>query len=296
MSKKILIENKEAKIKILICCHKPWQLPKSDIFFPIQSGKAISGINLEMQGDDTGDNISHKNVVFGEFTAWYWAWKNIKTIYPNIEYIGLAHYRRFFALNEPYTMYPTIGTPVPKLKNYDKLIIKKLDNSDIILLKPTSFVCNLKEHYIQSHHESDYFHMKNCIHELCPEYDESFLQVFENNNTLSLFCMFISRYDFFNKYFEWLFPLLLEVEKRINISDYNMYQSRVLAFLAERLLNVYVYHHKLKVVYEPVYLIKKEKNVLKRMIKLILNGRHGIVRYGIKEIKKRINGLEIVKK
>jgi hypothetical protein len=270
-----IVKNEETKVKILVCYYQPWRLPKESVFLPIQAGKAASGLNLKIQADDTGDNISGKNATFGEFTAWYWAWKNIKTIYPNIEYIGLAHYRRFFALDEPFAEYTRIDKPdIPKMENYEDLIIQKLENNDIILAKEASFGCDLHKQYSHWHYASDLITMKNIIHEICPEYDETFLHFFENNNRISLYCMFIGRYEFFNRYFEWLFPLLFEAEKRIDVSGYNSHQKRVLAFLAERLLNVYVSHHKLKIKYEPVYFIEGRRHLgstvkIKTMIKKV---------------------------
>jgi hypothetical protein len=82
-----------------------------------------------------------------------------------------------------------------------------------------------------------------------------------------------------------LFPLLFEAEKRIDVSEYNIYQKRVLAFLAERLLNVYVYHHKLKIIYESVYFIVDKRNVvIKRKIKnIIRNVIKFIIPYGLME-------------
>jgi len=118
-------KNENTKVKILTCYYQPWHFPKENIYFPIQAGKSISKYNLEIQGDDTGDNISCKNETFSEFTAWYWGWKNIKNIYPNIEYIGLSHYRRFFALNKPFEGYTIIKkVNIPKMENYENLIIK----------------------------------------------------------------------------------------------------------------------------------------------------------------------------
>jgi hypothetical protein len=67
---------------------------------------------------------------------------------------------------------------------------------------------------------------------------------------------------------------------------YDSYQKRVLAFLAERLLNIYVYHHKLKIEYEPVYFIEGERNIelkvniktiIKRTIKFIMP--YGIMKW-----------------
>ena len=57
------------------------------IFFPIAAG----GGRSDIQCDDEGDNISSKNNKFGELTAVYWAWKNLK----NVDIIGMSHYRRY---------------------------------------------------------------------------------------------------------------------------------------------------------------------------------------------------------
>ena len=83
-------------IKILVAHHKPGLIIKDDIYIPIQVGKAMHpDVNLGVQGDDSGENISYKNSTYCEMTAWYWAWKNIKA-----DYVGLCHYRRYFCFKE----------------------------------------------------------------------------------------------------------------------------------------------------------------------------------------------------
>ena len=64
----------------------------NDVYMPLQVGKALSDVDLGVQGDDEGDNISTKNPNYCELTGLYWAWKNLK----DADYIGLAHYRRYF--------------------------------------------------------------------------------------------------------------------------------------------------------------------------------------------------------
>ena len=91
-------------IKILVCCHKPCELPNGDIYLPIQVGKKCSNLDLGIQSDceingQDCENISEKNNIYCEMTAAYWAWKNIRKLYPNIDYIGLCHYRRYFNIN-----------------------------------------------------------------------------------------------------------------------------------------------------------------------------------------------------
>ncbi|GBR74728.1 protein DUF4422, partial [Candidatus Termititenax aidoneus] len=87
------------QFKILVCTHRQAEFPPNDIFLPIHCGKALSNLDLGIQGDDTGDNISAKNKNFCELTGLYWAWKNLKKLYPNVEYVGLCHYRRYLALD-----------------------------------------------------------------------------------------------------------------------------------------------------------------------------------------------------
>lgn len=105
-------------IKILVCYHKKDKLFKNDILVPIHCGRAVAmeeskdgkispsdykWLLNNMIGDDTGDNISHLNRDFNEWTAIYWAWKNYDKL-GNPDYIGLSHYRRLFDFSQ-YTNY-----------------------------------------------------------------------------------------------------------------------------------------------------------------------------------------------
>lgn len=45
---------------VLVCCHKKDYWYDGPGFLPIQVGKALSNIDLGIQGDNTGDNISSK--------------------------------------------------------------------------------------------------------------------------------------------------------------------------------------------------------------------------------------------
>jgi len=261
INKYLAVEEEDCseKIKIFVCYYQPWELPAEKFFVPVQAGKAASPFDLNMLGDNTGDNISHKNATFSEFTAWYWVWKNAKKLYPNLEYIGLAHYRRYFSMAQPFCEHSIHYVPkIPSMKNFDNLFVKTLENADIILRKPTFFSRPVKEQYSYRHYEADYLHIKQVIHDICPEYDEAFAEVFDNNNGISTCCMFVAKYELFDHYFQWLFSLLFETERRIDTSLYDDYQKRVLAFLAERLLSVYVLRHKLKSVYEPIFLVTGE--------------------------------------
>jgi hypothetical protein len=59
--------------------------------------------------------------------------------------------------------------------------------------------------------------------------------------------MFIMKKKLYDSYMEFLFPILFETQKRVDMTDYDGYQKRLFGFLSEILLYVYVVQNGLKV-------------------------------------------------
>lgn len=240
--------------KILVCCHKKDIWKSDDVYMPIHVGKAISNTELNIQGDDTGDNISTKNKSYCELTGLYWAWKNLE----KVDYIGLCHYRRYFNFSSKFSLGDAKTVP---LKNFTNLNIgfansqKLLKNCDIVLASPKSYPYNLRTDYCLSHLSTDFFTLVDVINNLYPDYSAALVDVMENSNRLNHYNMFLTKYEIFNSYCNWLFPILSECEKRIDISNYNVFQKRIFGYMAERLLIVYVKKNNLKVEYYPITFI-----------------------------------------
>ena len=55
-----------------------------------------------------------------------------------------------------------------------------------------------------------------------------------------MFNMFVMRKDYFDEYCDWLFTILFELEKRIDISNYTTMEARVFGFISELLLDVWL--------------------------------------------------------
>lgn len=254
---------KNSALKILVCYYDSYGMPYTDdgIMFPVQAGKSCSDRDLHIQGDNElnghpCENISDKNPEYSELTALYWAWKNLRKIYPDVKYVGWSHYRRFFALNEDRKFTDTINKFPSEINNYRvdaERIIKILESGKIILIKKRNFEFPLDVHYAQFHCSEDYRTLKRVIKEKFPDYYESFIDFMERNNKISLYCMFIMKYEDFEKYCEWLFAVLSEVEPLVHTEYYEPYQKRVFAFFAERLLNVYVRKNNKKPEYCSIY-------------------------------------------
>lgn len=238
----------DSKIKILVCCHKPSELPQDDIFLPIHVGAAISDVNLGVQRDDllngqACDNISSKNRSFCELTAIYWAWKNIKKIYPELQYIGLNHYRRFFSFDETRLTASGIPKDVKNISQYklDKSKIESWLLSNKVITTPKAHLkTSVASGYEHAHYSSDLRIVHDIVRDIFPETLQAFNDVFLGCNYFYDCNMFIMPWNEFDKYCEWLFAILFEAEKRIDISNYDTYQKRIFGFLAERLWTVWV--------------------------------------------------------
>lgn len=242
-------------ITMLVCCHKKDYFRSGDGFRPVHVGKARSSVDLGIEGDDTGDNISIKNSNYCELTAHYWYWKNGK----KTNYVGLSHYRRYFDfdIKLPYginfksiTSPEAIATP-PQLPDDIDRIFEKYD---IVLAKRKIYPFSLKIDYWICHIIEDYGILRNVIKERSPEILSSFDEVMNHQNQLSPCNMFLTTWNVFDEYSRWLFDILFEVERRVKISEYPN-QARIFGFMAERLLNVYCHYKKLRIKYVPLVMV-----------------------------------------
>lgn len=233
-------------MKIYICTHKNFNFPSGinkEIYTPIAVGTFTSESVYEK--DNKGDNISYKNENYSELTLLYYLWKNKKD-----DIFGLVHYRRYLCKTNYFKKFGKIY--IPWKRSYSILnkkdILEILMNNDIIL----PIKCkiddkkNVKQHYADLHYIKDWEITKQVIKEKYPEFISSF-EFIENNHYLYICNMFIGKREVINKYCEWLFNLLFEVEKRVDISSYDDYQRRIFGFLSERLFTVWLYHNKNKI-------------------------------------------------
>ena len=85
---------------------------------------------------------------------------------------------------------------------------------------------------------------------------------------LHILNMFVMKKTLFDEYCSWLFSILFELEKRIDISSYNQYEARVFGFMSERLFNVWLEKQQLKV--KEVLVVNLEKiNWLRKVYKFL---------------------------
>ncbi len=227
------------------------------LYIPVRCGAVYDKReNISMLGDDTGENISERRTTFNEFTVLYWAWKNVEA-----DYYGLCHYRRYIAFPEstltpdPYgnvlfDSFDCDSVYVAGLLN-QRLMRRTIARSDMIISEPYDVTyrnfANIREHYVEvpTQHAKDLEVAVQVIKDCCPEYLEAAEEYF--NGKLFYPCnLFLMKREIFDEYCNWIFPILFELEKRIDITNYDETERRVVGFLGERLLGVfYLYYRKL---------------------------------------------------
>lgn len=260
---------------ILICTHKEFNYVPDNSFLPIHVGKENSTSILPYQADNEGINISSKNKNYCELTALYWAWKNLN----DVTTIGLCHYRRFFDFSGTKTSNETTEINETYFLNHFENYCfhdNSLEGFDIILPKKIVKTRSLYSHYSLSHLPNDFHILEKTLIKLYPEYEASFKKTMFETNSFSPFNMFVASKELTDKYSNWLFAILENVEQQLTIST-NPYQERVLGFMSERLLNVYVNHHKLKVKYFPVHLITDKVKSNSLTIKKVIESYNNII-------------------
>lgn len=248
-------------IKILVATHKKYWKPEDKVYLPLHVG-AEGKADLGYVKDNTGDNISAKNPNYCELTGLYWAWKNLKA-----DYIGLVHYRRYFTRKEVHDI-TSKKKQVLCMEEWESLLSKY---SVVVADKRKYYIETNRSHYNHAHPSIGLDETEKIIIEKYPKFSEAFATVMERT-WAHMFNMFVMRQDLFQEYCQWLFIILFELEKRLDISSFDAYNKRVFGFVSERLLDVWLEQNKIDYIeqnvsfMEPQNWVKKGGLFLKRKV------------------------------
>lgn len=250
---------KNANVDIFVYSHKPFTpIVTNHVFKVLTNSHAPAkdfNTDLEIFRDYVGDNISDKNLMFNEYSGFYWLWKN----YPLKDYIGMNHYSRYY-------------TCLDNLPDINQVF----ETHSIILNKPVDFKSGMwgnlpkeatssnRGWYAYWHNEKDFDLLKEIIQDKFPEYMDGWERM-ENASYCYNSSMFIMKREDFLKYCDFIFTVLDEIRirrgfwtsddcrkyviehKEEYIHNPNGYydvemQSRIVGYLAERAMNAYMMH------------------------------------------------------
>lgn len=214
-------------IKIIVATHKPYWMPADELYYPIHVGRKGKD-SIGFPGDDLGDNISEKNPNYCELTGLYWAWKNLPAAY-----LGLVHYRRHFTLHR-FRRDPKQWVLTKKQAQ------ALLADTDVLLPTPRNYYIETNySQYVHAHHAEDLECTRQILAQRYPEY----LDAYDRSMKKTVghrFNMFLMKRELLDSYCTWLFDVLFELERRLDISEYSENDARVFGFVSERLLDVWL--------------------------------------------------------
>ena len=247
--------------------------PLSEHYIPLQVGAAENGAIPGYLTDDTGDNISDLNHLYGELTGFYWIWKNDR----DSDIIGVCHYRRYFTDDEGMLL---------SAADYEAAI------SDGGVLLSQSIPCEetYRENFVRAHHERDAAALDYGIETVSPEYMAEYREVMNGHKRYFGNLLVMHRDDFMS-YCRWLFDVLLAASEKVDVSGYDAYHARIYGFLSEELTYVWALHNK-KTIHEGHVIMTAEKaesvELKKALSVLIKEGR-------ISEAKQMFSEVEAVR-
>lgn len=261
------------RVQIYVAAHKPYAFPADSAYVPLQVGAALHEPFCTLR-DDMGENISARNASYCELTALYWMWKHAQA-----DFVGLAHYRRYLAAPQRHA--------APRARILSGPELERLLARDALLLprRRRYFIETNLSQYAHAHHVKDLLAARDVILSLYPGTQTAFDAVMRRRSG-HRFNMLVMRRDMLSAYCAWLFPILFALEARLDTSAYDDYNRRVIGFIAERLLDVWIAQNNLPyrelpvVDLEPVNWPRKGARFCLRKLRGTLQPAHGGLRRG----------------
>lgn len=213
---------------IIIATHKPYWIPDDPMYLPVQMGHAIHPA-IGYIGDDTGENISERNQSFCELTGLYWAAHNIEA-----DYIGIVHYRRYFASRRH-----RFAPKKQRVIRHEELC-RILATTNVVLPRERRYFIETNyTQYIHAHHKRDLAVTRAIIQRKYPEYLPAY-DLYMSRTHGHHFNMFVMKRELLQHYCSWLFDILFELERELDVSCYSANDRRVFGFVSERLLDAWL--------------------------------------------------------
>ena len=241
------------KLKIYCMCldNDYLEVVKKLDYIPV--GLKNKNFSNEWLRDNTLKNISKKNPYYGEYTFYYWYWKNMLKYKKKNEWIGFCSYRELWANKKKIKNNHSTKSLIKKIpsewEGYNAIIgkplhLKKPKIWKILKYGKIAAFKNFKEIFNSRYSIKFQFDMYHGIGnldraiKLLPKKDRyDFNYYVENNFSFNQGNMFISNSSaVINSYFSDVFEWLKKCEKifRFNLNGHR--KIRMYTYLAERYL------------------------------------------------------------
>ena len=223
-------------IIVIIAAHKKYKMPSDPVYLPLHVG-AEGKADIGYVKDNTGTNISEKNPSFCELTGLYWAWKNL-----SCDYLGLVHYRRHFTIKSRWHILRCSKNDTGRIScvlsgaELKRLLV---DYDVLVPRKRQYMIESLYSHYSHTHYAEHLDVTREIIKEKYPDYIPVYDCIVRKKSGY-MFNMFVMSKRRADQYCEWLFDILFELEKRVNMPELSDFQGRFYGRVSEIIFNVWL--------------------------------------------------------
>lgn len=207
-------------LTVFVATHVKCNPPQDPVYVPLHVGRKGKA-DLGYLGDDTGENISDLNFLYGELTGLFWIWQNVH----DMDYVGLCHYRRYFINSQKQAMEKREYLEL--LERYDAIVPKHAECED-----------SYYRHFSMSHNSRDLDAVERALKRIYPSYAEAYDQAMRGR-IYYWGNLVVTSLPILKAYAEWLFQIFAEASEEIDISGYDDYHKRVYGFLSEQMFYVF---------------------------------------------------------
>jgi hypothetical protein len=237
---------------LYIVTHKDFQNKINNTFYKIicdTKDQLKDKYPLEVIESYKNNELYPKKIGYCEGSKIFYIWKNYKLKKISSRYVGFNHYHRIFQFQN-------------EIPNLDEIFTIY----DVIINKEIDIVNTIKKQFSNDHLGTLIDEVLEIIKTKFSEYYSTAINTL-NKTTISFCNIFIMKKEDFIKYGEFVFGILIEFDKRHNLTNDNdiknfiqkemnklgksnydlFYQSRQEGFMLERISNIfYDYHFKKK--------------------------------------------------
>ena len=237
-------KQEQSLLKIFIVAHKDFKNnrhnPVYNIVVDDKSQLKNNYSNITIFYANEG-KLYNMNRAYSEMSQIDYIYQLYKKGTLSSKYIGFNHYRRYFNFTDN----------IPNIEDIFK-------HYDVILNQPAFIPEGIKKQFCNFHICEKYDQILSIIKELKPEYYKIALKN-SRKKIIYFFNLFIMKKEDFFKYCEFMYDILFEFDRRNNFKNdsdvlnytkmyYNntgnfYYQSRLQAFLSERIGNIFYNKH-----------------------------------------------------
>jgi len=210
-------------------------------FFVGRQVPAAFGPTTTFLCDDQEHSIAERNPVYSELTAIYSVWKNSR----HGDYVGFCHYRRLFHFlgdaatqrNNDISSREAFERARPAMEAVSSCR-DFLAAGGVVVASEDFPPPTVAEQYMHAHFPDHYLIAINSVLEHYPHLAPYVVRQFESRRCY-MNNMFICSATFFDELCTWWFDTLFRIEALLP-RPRDPYQQRTMAFLSERLFDIYL--------------------------------------------------------